>query len=253
MFVFWIVMLIIFGLIKKIENFWCLMKSFFLYLVRLKNPNFELDDAVCASQVFSVFYERLIMFMRGLVLSFFRCKANLPLFISKNVTIKSSFNVVFLPWCQIENDVYISSLGRDKIIFGRNTKIGAYSRIITSTSFNNLGVGITIGDNVGIGEFSYLGGAGGLDIGDDTIIGQYFSCHPENHIFSNQVVLIRLQPTTRVGIKIGKNCWIGAKVTILDGVTIGDGSVIAAGSVVNKSFPPNSIIGGVPARLLKVR
>ena len=64
---------------------------------------------------------------------------------------------------------------------------------------------------------------------------------------------IRLQGVKRTGIKIGKNCWIGAKVTILDGVTIGDGCIVAAGAVVNSSFPDNSVIGGVPARLLKQR
>ena len=64
---------------------------------------------------------------------------------------------------------------------------------------------------------------------------------------------IRLQGVTRKGIKIGNNCWIGSKVTILDGVEIGDGCVIAAGAVVQTSFPPNSVIGGVPARILKQR
>jgi acetyltransferase-like isoleucine patch superfamily enzyme len=57
----------------------------------------------------------------------------------------------------------------------------------------------------------------------------------------------------RKGIKIGKNCWIGSKVSILDGVQLGNGCIVAAGAVVTKSFPDNSIIGGVPAKLLKTR
>ena len=54
-------------------------------------------------------------------------------------------------------------------------------------------------------------------------------------------------------VVIEDDVWTGANVTILKGVTIGRGSVIAAGAVVTKSFPPYSIIGGVPARLIKMR
>ena len=111
----------------------------------------------------------------------------------------------------------------------------------------------TIGNNVSIGEFAYLGGGGGLEIGDECIIGQYLSCHPENHVSSDLTIAIRFQDVTRRGIKIGKNCWLGSKVTILDGVELGDGCIVAAGAVVNKSFPPNSIIGGLPAKLIKTR
>lgn len=52
---------------------------------------------------------------------------------------------------------------------------------------------------------------------------------------------------------IEDDVWCGTNVTILKGVTIGHGSVVAAGAVVTKSFPPYSIIGGVPAKLIKMR
>ncbi len=54
-------------------------------------------------------------------------------------------------------------------------------------------------------------------------------------------------------VYIEDDCWIGTNVTILKGVTIGRGSIIAAGAVVNKSCPPYSIIGGVPANIIKFR
>ena len=120
-------------------------------------------------------------------------------------------------------------------------------------SLNDSGKYIKIGKNVGIGEFAHLGGAGGLSIGDDCIIGPYLSCHPENHRFLDNQELIRLQGTQRKGISIGKNCWIGAKVTILDGVKIGNNCVIAAGAVINKDMPDNAVIGGVPARVIRSR
>lgn len=61
------------------------------------------------------------------------------------------------------------------------------------------------------------------------------------------------QPENDEEVIIEDDVWCGANVTILKGVTIGHGSVVAAGAVVTKSFPPYSIIGGVPAKLLKMR
>lgn len=153
---------------------------------------------------------------------------------------------------RLEEHCRIECVSRDGVHLGRNFKLGAFSRIIASGTLANLGKGIRIGDNVGIGEFAYIGGAGGVEIGDDTIIGQYFSVHPENHVFSDPSRPIREQGITRQGITIGPGCWIGSKVTVIDGVTVGGNSVIAAGSVVTKCFPSNSVIGGVPARLLRI-
>jgi len=154
---------------------------------------------------------------------------------------------------RLEEYSRIECTSRDGVSLGRNFKLGAHSRIFASGTFTNLGVGVQIGDNVGIGEFSYIGGAGGVRIGSGTIAGQYFSVHPENHLFSDPKLPIRDQGVSRKGIVVGESCWIGAKVTLLDGVVIGPNCVIGAGSVVTKSFPDNSVIGGVPAQRLRDR
>lgn len=79
------------------------------------------------------------------------------------------------------------------------------------------------------------------------------SIHPENHNYKG-LQLIRLQGVSSSGgVKIGNNCWIGAKATILDGTRIGNGCIVAAGAVVRGSFPDNVIIGGVPAKIIKQR
>jgi UDP-3-O-[3-hydroxymyristoyl] glucosamine N-acyltransferase len=226
--------------------------SFIEKIIRLKNPHFRLDESVTTAVILELSRTKFFALMRGFRLIFYFKKPQL-LFFGNGVKLFNARNMRFGKWVQLEDYVYVSALGKRPIEFGNNVKIGAYSRVITSTSFNDVGAGIKIGDNVGLGEFSYLGGAGGLEIGEDCIIGQYLSCHPENHNFDDPSQLIRLQGTTRKGIKIGKNCWIGAKVTILDGVTIGDNCVIAAGAVVTKSMPADAIIGGVPARVLKMK
>ena len=75
----------------------------------------------------------------------------------------------------------------------------------------------------------------------------------ENHNFNSFDKTIREQGVTKQAVVIGNNCWLGAGCTILSGVTVGDGCVIAAGSIVTKSVPPNSVVAGVPAKVIKNR
>ncbi len=220
------------------------------HIIRRKNPVFHFDEAVTPFVLQELMLQKLGAWLRGQRL-LLRGRRPSGLFLGKNVRLYNLPNIRFGNWVQLEDFVHVSALGKQPISFGNNSKIGAFGRIITSTTLNGIGSYIRIGNNVGIGEFAYLGGAGGLDIGDDCIIGQYFSCHPENHVFADPKQLIRLQATTRQGIHIGSNCWIGAKVTILDGVCIGDNCVIAAGAVVTRSMPAHSVIGGVPAKVIK--
>ena len=228
------------------------MKSLIERIIRFRNPAFHFDPALNSVALFQFIWMQAINLIRAMRLFIYLRNPKGALF-EKGVRF---FNIPKVKWgkfLKLGRNVYISALSKDGVTFGNNVGIGAYSRIIVSTSLNNIGSFIKIGNNVGIGEFAYLGGAGGLEIGDGCIVGQYLSCHPENHIADDLNVEIRLQGVIRKGIKIGKNCWIGSKVTILDGVEVGDGCIIAAGAVVNKSFPTNSIIGGVPAKLLKNR
>ncbi|MCZ8285191.1 MAG: acyltransferase [Bacteroidia bacterium] len=226
------------------------MKTIIEKIIKARNPNFSFDQELNAFALHQFILTQVLALFRGLRLILF-LKRPSGMLLGKHVRF---FNLPRITWgnfLKLGDHVYISALGKKGVSFGDNVGIGAYSRIVLSTSLNQLGEFIKIGNNVGIGEFAYLGGAGGLDIGDDCIIGQYLSCHPENHNYDKPDTLYRLQGVNRKGIKIGKNCWIGSKVTILDGVTIGDNCIIAAGSVVNKSMPDNAVIGGVPAKVIK--
>jgi acetyltransferase-like isoleucine patch superfamily enzyme len=210
-----------------------------------------IDDAIPLAYIIRLGFVYLIMMFRSLRNIFYLRMCPFRTFIGRGVELYCKSKITLEPGVRLGNYVHLNGLGRKGIYVGSGTSIGAYTRLICSGSISNIGEYIEIGAKVGIGEFSRIGGSGGVTIGANTIIGQFFSAHPENHNFENNDILIREQGTLRNPIAIGENCWIGAKVTLLAGVTIGEGCVIAAGAVVTKDMPPHSLVGGVPAKVIR--
>lgn len=110
------------------------------------------------------------------------------------------------------------------------------------------GKNIHVGKNVFINMGCKFQDQGGIFIGDGTLIGHNVVLATLNHAMSpdNRSTMIP-KP-----IHIGKNVWIGSNATVLPGVTIGDGAVIAAGAVVAKDVPENTVVGGVPAKTIRI-
>lgn len=110
-----------------------------------------------------------------------------------------------------------------------------------------------------IGRFAYVGAGGSLNgpvvIGDLVMISTGFKLIGLDHQFDDTDTPIRLNfpQAARPVTIVEADAWIGHGVTMMEGVTVGRGSVIAAGAVVTKSIPPYSIVGGVPARLIRQR
>lgn len=107
---------------------------------------------------------------------------------------------------------------------------------------------IRVGQNVFVNQNCTFYDLGGLDIGDDVMIGPNVSIITASH---------PLDPAQRRAATIGKpiaierNVWIAAGATIIGGVTVGENSVVAAGSVVTKDIPANTLVGGNPARIIR--
>ena len=137
-----------------------------------------------------------------------------------------------------------------KIHIGKNFTIGSYSRLSCYGAVDKKG--ITIGNNVYIGShFSAMSG-GEIKIGSNTLIASYVTVISENHGMNPECRLpYGKQPLIEKSTSIGRNCWIGEKVTILPGISIGDWSIIGACSVVTTNIPPYSIAVGNPARIIK--
>jgi acetyltransferase-like isoleucine patch superfamily enzyme len=110
------------------------------------------------------------------------------------------------------------------------------------------GENIRLGRNVFINQNCTLYDLGGIDIGDDVMIGPNVSLITSSHPVAPSQ---RREAVIARPIVIGNNVWIAAGVTVIGGVTIGDNSVVAAGAVVTKDVPPDSLVAGNPAEVIR--
>jgi acetyltransferase-like isoleucine patch superfamily enzyme len=110
------------------------------------------------------------------------------------------------------------------------------------------GENIRIGRNVFINQNCTMYDLGGIDIADDVMIGPSVNLITSGHPIepSKRRAFVIAKP-----IVIERNVWIAASVTIIGGVTVGENSVVAAGSVVTRDVPPNTLVGGNPARVIR--
>ena len=215
----------------------------------MKGERFELDPQIPLGYLLSFFLNKGWMCICGM----WKLRTMKRVFVHYSATIKCRSRIYSMQNLSIDRGCYIDALSSEGISFGNNVSIGKYTTIECTGTLKSLGKGLKVGSRVGLGTHGFFGCAGGIEIGDDTIFGNYVSLHSENHNFQDRNIPIRLQGVKRKGIIIGKDCWIGAKVTILDGTVIGDGCIVAAGAVVRGYIPPYSIIGGIPAKVIKSR
>ena len=109
---------------------------------------------------------------------------------------------------------------------------------------------VSFGKDVSLNSKSYINGCGGVSIGDSTRIGTQSIIIASNHKFGDPDLLIK-DAITKIGVSLGENIWLGARVTVLDGVDICSDTVIGACSVVSKKIDQKGIYVGIPAKRIK--
>jgi len=232
-----------------------LFRSLLYFLINkfaksFKGDGYRLDPSISALTLVSIANRRLEFGLRSIFRGFGWKRR---IFVGRNVELRNRRFIQLGQGVTLGSAVLIDGLSREGVVLGDHVNIGDYTRIEASGTITDIGKGIKVGKNSGIGAFSFIGGAGGVVIGSNVIMGQWVSFHPENHNFDSLGLPIRLQGVNRQGIVVEDDCWIGAKVTFLDGAHVGKGCVIAAGAVVRGVIPPYSIAAGVPARVIKSR
>lgn len=146
---------------------------------------------------------------------------------------------------QIHNTVRMGYWRLRLASLGEGSLIYSHARIYVPKT-------IAIGKRVSINDFVHLRGAGGIEIGDDTLIAPGVVITTQSHDVD---ALIKCQTyratSTLAPVKIGQNVWIGAGAIILPGVTIGSNAVVAAGAVVRADVAQGTLVAGVPAKFIR--
>ena len=170
--------------------------------------------------------------------------------------IENGVRLRFADQIHLKNGVYLDQAtylhaGPNGIEIGENSLV-MHGAILHVYNFRNLpNAGIKIGRDSLVGDYSVIRGQGGVQIGDRVYTSPFTQVMAVNHIYNDPNRPFITQGITAEGIVIEDDVWLGAGAIIMDGVRIGKGAVVAAGAVVTHDVPPHSVVGGVPARVLK--
>ncbi len=184
-----------------------------------------------------IFY-RLILHMDGLAA------------IEKNVRLRFADHIHLGRGAYLDEGVYLHACPNG-IEIGENSLV-MHGAVLHVYNFRGLPhAGIKIGRDSLVGEYSIIRGQGGVTIGDRVYTSPFTQIIAVNHIFDDPNRPFVEQGITAEGIIIEDDVWLGSGAVITDGVCVGKGAVVAAGAVVTKDVPPHTVVGGVPARVIK--
>ena len=150
------------------------------------------------------------------------------------------------------------------VFLGRRVELSArkgYGRLVVGR-WVHLGDGnavrchegnLRIGDKCVFGKDNTVNCYLDVELGDRTIVADWVYICDFDHVYDDIHTPIKDQGIVKSPVRIGPDCWVGVKATVLRGVRVGHGSVLAAHTVVNRDVPPLSVVAGVPGRPVKDR
>jgi acetyltransferase-like isoleucine patch superfamily enzyme len=215
--------------------------------------NFKLDERITMRYIIRLCWKYGWMMVRGRIVSIGHHNISKNVFLGSHVRLYEKQYMFIGDKAKIHDGVKIDAMSTNGVHIGNQVVLGRGTIIECTGGLQNVGKGIRIGNRTTFGNDCFFGAAGGIEIGDDVVAGQFVRFHSENHKYNDVNCLIKDQGVTHKGIRIGDNCWIGSGAVFLDGVELGAGCVVAANAVVTGSLPENVVIGGVPAKLIKKR
>jgi acetyltransferase-like isoleucine patch superfamily enzyme len=224
-----------------------------LVMKRVRGREEGISPGIKSTEALSNMLQKGAMaYLRGLCVKPFLGAARGSFFLGRGVTILNKRKLRLGAGVYIGNYSYLDCLSVSGVTLGHSVTIREGCWLQLTSSYAHPGASITIGNNVYIGPRMTLGAAAPIVIGNRCQFGANISLVAENHKYAGEGDIFA-QGTTRQGILIGDDVWVGNGAIILDGVTIGDGVVIGAGTVVTKSIPSRSVVVGVPGRVIKTR
>ncbi len=141
---------------------------------------------------------------------------------------------------------------KSKLMSLRGARIGERVKLLNGIWVDRFD-GLIIGDDVSIAKDVLMLAVGGVEIGDRSMVGPGSKLISAGHVIPKDRKPMRFSGIVSKKIIIEKDVWIGAQAIILPGVKVGEGAIVAAGAVVTKDVPPFAIVGGVPARVIRMR
>jgi len=170
--------------------------------------------------------------------------------IERNVRLRYASLIRLGQGSYLDEGVYIHACPAG-VEIGPNTLV-MHGAVLHVYNFRRLPhAGIRIGRDSLIGEYTVIRGQGGVSIGDRVYTSPHTQIIAVNHVFDDPQRPFIEQGITAQGIVIEDDVWLGSAAVVTDGVHVGRGAVVAAGAVVTRDVPDHTVVGGVPARVLR--